>query len=711
MARAKEKNEADNRRVAVYVRKSKVTESGKSIEIQKEKCVALARARFDVAEADIIIYEDEGKSGFYADRPQYKKMLHDIESNRIKAVVCYKIDRISRRTIDLLNLVQQMDQKGIAFVSVSDNDIDTSTRTGKIMISLLAAIAEFERDIIAERITDNMYELAKEGRWLGGKCPLGYYSKKEKLTIHGKKTTVNHLEPIEEEQKAVRRLFELFFQTSSYSGVASALNSEGHRTKNNKEFTLLAVKNILQNPVYAIADEDTRSYFQSFDVPIWAEETDFDGVRGIMAYNKTEQIKEMDKDSRALDPKYVQKSSRRDIKDWVIAVGKHQGLISGADWIRVQATMSEISHKSARPKEVSKALLSGLVRCVDCGSRMFVRAESGRYNPDGTPRFRYVCDVKYRKKGGCENSPNVKGYELDNFVIQQICNMSIGESEFYSELLNTRSTLLLKSQEAEKELHALRKRLAGIEEDIQNQIANLRTAPEPIKPAIYADIESLGKEQEEKQRRINAIQEEMQSQDSQIADMEKAKQTILDFPRLIELVDYESKLQLLRRIVECVIVKDDKVHIFLKGTDSDHFFMRVRERGDVCHKEQNSIFNTSGSISREPSTLFIIEGGGSLNQANRANRDQIILILDVGGISLDDMSHQSQIVFNQLMPSLQVSRANGLQALPLLLRGKRMGKGATGNGMQSEVEQMTQSESNQQQIHSNHLKASILPVG
>jgi len=622
MARTKVKPETDNRKIAVYTRKSKVTESGKSIEIQREKCISLAQAQYDVSADEILIYEDEGKSGFYADRPGFRKMLGDIEQNKIKAVICYKIDRISRRTIDLLNLVQQMDQKGIAFISVSDHDLDTSTRTGKIMISLLAAIAEFERDIIAERITDNMYELAKEGRWLGGECPIGYYSKKERLTANGKKTTVNHLEPIEEEQRVVKRLFDLFLQTASFTGTATTLNKEKFRTKKGKDFTLIAVKNILQNPVYAIADQDTQSYFKSFDVPIWADDKDFDGVRGIMAYNKTEQIKEIDQDSRALDPKYVQKTTRRDITDWVIAVGKHKGIISGASWIRVQDIMSEISYnQSARPKESSKSLLSGLVRCADCGSRMFVRAESGRANPDGTLRFRYVCDVKYRKKGDCQNSPNVKGFELDNFVIEQICSMSTGENAFYSELMNTKNILMIKSRETEKELNALRKRLSRIETDIQSQISNLRTAPDGVKQAIYADIEELNKEQEEKKSRIDAIYADLQTQDSQIAGIEKARQTITDFPRLIKLVDYEGKLQLLRRILECVIVKDAKVHIFLKGTDSDSFFGRTHERSDLCHIEQNSIFNTSASISRKAGALFIVKGGGGFDEANGSNGD------------------------------------------------------------------------------------------
>lgn len=459
MARVRKKNSnVDNRQVAIYVRKSKITETGKSIEIQKEKCIALASVKYDVSEKDVLIYEDEGKSGFYADRPKYKKMLKDIEDNKIRAVVCYKIDRISRRTIDLLNLVQQMEQKGIDFISVSDRELDTSTRTGKIMLTMLSAIAEFERDIIAERITDNMYELAKEGRWLGGRCPIGYYSQKEKLTINGKKTSINHLEPVEEEQRIVRRIFELFLRNGSITGTATAVNEEGFRTVENKEFTNQAIKNILQNPVYAIADDDMRSYFATFDVPIWAEEHDFDGVHGIMSYNKTEQIKEMDDESRTLDPIYIQRTLRRDIKEWIVSVGKHKGLFTGADWIKVQTILTDISiESSARPKEKTRALLSGLVRCVDCGNKMYVKSETGRYNPDGTLRFRYVCDMKINKKTDCATSPNLKGYNLDNFVIEQICKLSGGKHELYEEFLNSKNTLLLKIKDSDKELNDLRK--------------------------------------------------------------------------------------------------------------------------------------------------------------------------------------------------------------------------------------------------------------
>ncbi|MCL2169011.1 MAG: hypothetical protein FWB74_03180 [Defluviitaleaceae bacterium] len=207
---------------------------------------------------------------------------------------------------------------------------------------------------------------------------------------------------------------------------------------------------------------------------------------------------------------------------------------------------------------------------------MFVRAESGRYNPDGSLRFRYVCDKKYRKKGGCEGSPNVKGWELDNFVVEQICAMNMGDNAFFDELLSTKDTLLSKSKETEKEQYALRKQISQLDADMQSQISNLRTAPEGVKRAIYADIEAMNEERNTKQVRLDEIQGYSENHDNQMTDIEKAKQTILDFPRLVELVGYEGKLQLLRRILEGVVVKDEKAHIFLKG----------------CHVEINTIFYT-----------------------------------------------------------------------------------------------------------------------
>jgi len=163
-------------------------------------------------------------------------MINAINHNKIKAVICYKVDRISRRTLDLFSLIQQMEDKKVAFISVEDREMDTSSPTGKFMVHMLSIIAEFERDIIAERITDNLYELAKEGRWLGGITPLGYASKKEKILFNGRKTSKNHLEPVLAEQELVKKVFRYFLECNKFGTTATMLNNDGEKTRNNLKF-------------------------------------------------------------------------------------------------------------------------------------------------------------------------------------------------------------------------------------------------------------------------------------------------------------------------------------------------------------------------------------------------------------------------------------------------------------------------------------------
>ena len=98
--------ENDDRRVVIYARKSKITHKGDSIANQEEYCKEYAKLHLNLPEDyEYEVYEDEGKSGFYADRPDFQRMIHDVERRKIKAIVCYKLDRISRKMSDLTNMI------------------------------------------------------------------------------------------------------------------------------------------------------------------------------------------------------------------------------------------------------------------------------------------------------------------------------------------------------------------------------------------------------------------------------------------------------------------------------------------------------------------------------------------------------------------------------------------------------------------------------
>lgn len=612
MVTIKKNEPKDNRKIAIYARKSKITETGKSIDNQISKCKSYADLKFDAHDDDIIVYKDEGLSGFYSDRPQYMQMLQDIKDNKIKAVICYKFDRISRRTLDLLNLVEQLKQKKIAFVSCTD-EVDTSSKTGKIIMSLLASIAEFERDIIAERISDNMYELAKEGRWLGGTTPTGFISKKEYIIIGGKKTSENHLEPVPDEQAIVKDMFLRFLEVRSVQHIVDWANQKKITTKNGKEHTRISIKNILMNPVYAAADKDTYAYFSAFEVPIYAEKKDFDGCHGLMIYNKTEQVKEIKDDSTTIHPSYVQKVERRNIEDWIISVGKHQGIISGTEWILTQTILQENKDKYVRPNEKTQSLLSGLIACPYCGKNLFTHRETGRFT-NGKPRFLYKCQTKRKDNNDC-SCKDVKGNSIDQFVLDTICSMSGPDNEYYNKLLENSSLHKSKIVDLESRIKSLEKQIDKCGSEIGSQTKSLREASEITKKYILEDIEKLAKNMEQYESEKKELLSEKNEHKEDIDILKKARELIFSFPTLVENLSYTEKSELIRKIVEKIFVVpnadgDDEVHIFIKGTPEEEyqdFFQMVPERSDLCVTGKNSIFYAPGSIGSKTRPFIHVE--------------------------------------------------------------------------------------------------------
>lgn len=589
----------DERKIAVYARKSKLTETGKSIDNQIAKCKAYAFLKFDSTDDDIIIYHDDGKSGFYADRPAYLQMLKDIEKGKIKAVICYKFDRISRRTIDLLNLVERLKAKKIAFVSCSD-DIDTSSKTGKILMSMLAAIAEFERDIIAERISDNLYELAKEGRWLGGTTPTGFYSKKEVITLHGRKSTVNHLEIIPEELITVKKIFDVFLEKRSIQNVVRYTRQNNILTKTGKKHTRVSIKNILANPVYAIADEDIYNYYTGNNIKLYAEKEDFNGINGLMVYNKTEQLKELKDDSYALNPKYVHKRTMKKCEEWVISVGKHKGIIQGRDWIMVQEILTENKSSYSRPNTKTESLLSGLIACPVCGKNLYTHKESNRFEENGEPRFLYKCSSRKEESAACTYKP-IRGNLLDKFILDTLCKIGNTNSDEYYKALEDeikRSSFDVLKEETEN----LKTSIKRLKTDIEAQTQNLRFATDTTRGFILSDIEKMSQELKTAENQLKVLEENKSSSITTIDGLNKARELINSFESLINVMTYEEKLELVRLIIAKVYVvnKDyitdtdgnpvanDEVHIFLKGSPDEDYTKFFKKNNPIKQNIENA---------------------------------------------------------------------------------------------------------------------------
>ena len=118
------------------------------------------------------VIEDAGVSGKSLQRPGFARMVGILDAGEAQAVIAYKLDRISRKTIDLLTILEGWDKRGIAFHCIQDR-IDTTTAAGKFLLTILSAMAQMERDLISERTTDALSYKKKNGEWLGN-IPFGY---------------------------------------------------------------------------------------------------------------------------------------------------------------------------------------------------------------------------------------------------------------------------------------------------------------------------------------------------------------------------------------------------------------------------------------------------------------------------------------------------------------------------------------------------------
>ena len=256
----------------IYSRKSKFTGKGESIENQIELCRQYIAMHFgeDAAE-NVLVYEDEGFSGGNLERPQFKKMMKDSQKIAFAAIVVYRLDRISRNIGDFAKLIEDLGDRHIDFISIREQ-FDTSSPMGRAMMYIASVFSQLERETIAERIRDNMYELSKTGRWLGGTTPTGYASESlSSVTVDGKVKKACKLKPIPEEIQLVKTIFEVFMETGSLNKTDQYLWEHRCVTKRGKQFTRFAIRGILTNPVYMIADETAYQYLKENNVDLFAE--------------------------------------------------------------------------------------------------------------------------------------------------------------------------------------------------------------------------------------------------------------------------------------------------------------------------------------------------------------------------------------------------------------------------------------------------------
>ncbi|MGO8753168.1 MAG: recombinase family protein [Thermoguttaceae bacterium] len=209
-------------RCAVYTRKS--TDEGldsdfNSLDAQREAGEAYVASQRN--EGWLLLpdrYDDGGFSGGSLERPALQRLLKDIEAGRIDCVVVYKVDRLSRSLLDFSRLVEILDRHKVSFVSVTQH-FNTTDSMGRLTLNILLSFAQFEREIITERVRDKIAAAKKRGKHCGGLPPLGYDLVDGKLVVNP------------QEAKLVRYIFNGFVKVGSTTLMVSDLNCQGYTTK------------------------------------------------------------------------------------------------------------------------------------------------------------------------------------------------------------------------------------------------------------------------------------------------------------------------------------------------------------------------------------------------------------------------------------------------------------------------------------------------
>ena len=536
--------------IAIYSRKSKFTGKGESIGNQVELCREYIRTHFgDEAAEKAVVFEDEGFSGGNVNRPAFKKMMAQIERGEFKALVVYRLDRVSRNVSDFSSLIEDLNRRDIVFVSIREQ-FDTATPMGRAMMYIASVFAQLERETIAERIRDNMHELAKTGRWLGGNTPTGYCSESVKsVTVDGKTKKACKLKLIPEEADTVKLIFDLFIKTGSLTLTESELIQRRIMTKNGNHFTRFSIKSILQNPVYMIADEEAYEFFKLKDADLFSGEEDFDGVHGILAYNRTDQEK-----GKATVYNLV--------SDWIVSVGKHQGIIPGKIWVGVQDNLERNKSKSFRRSRRNEALLTGLLFC-SCTNRMYPKL-SKRKTADGEIIYTYVCKMKELSKKDLCNKRNANGNILDLAVIEKIKQLGSEKSDFLGRLEKSK---IFYSDNPEKKLNVMKKEKADLEKKVSSLVDTLAELDDnSSKKSIVTRINEMNTEID----KISQGIDEMISLTSEHAfsdtEFDVLRKMLSVFKNTIDDMSYEQKRAAIQSIVRRVIWDGENAHVILFGS-------------------------------------------------------------------------------------------------------------------------------------------------
>lgn len=470
----------------IYTRVSTAVQvDGYSLDAQRERLVKYANGN-DMAVVGE--YSDEGKSGKNVDgRPEFRRMIYDIENGKDKVnfVLVYKLSRFGRNAADVLYYLQRMQDYDVNLICVEDS-IDSSKDSGKLMISILSAVSEIERENILVQTMEGRRQKAREGKWNGGFAPYGYSLEDGKLVI------------AEDEAEIIRIIFDKYIHTTmGINKIADYLNMQGYKKKirqNNtlENFSSTFVKGVIDNPVYS----------------------------GKLAYGRRGNVKVEGERNKY----HIVKKD-----DYIVVDGIHEPIVSEEDWQMAHQKRLKNGGRQIKTHSLDhEHILSGIVKCPVCGAGMYgnvnrKKKDNGAYYKD---YFYYACKHRrfidgkkcwYRRQWG-EDIIDAAVAELITKLVQNekfadAIKDRIADSIDTEALENEQKGLLKEQRKKESAVDRLGDEIDALDpydklynkkyDDKQNRLSRL-----------YDDIANIEEEIEAARTRIESIEQQKISGES-----------------------------------------------------------------------------------------------------------------------------------------------------------------------------------------------------
>ena len=500
------------KKVAIYARVSTEEQalSGYSIEAQ----LNTLRNYCNLYNKEVVAeYVDRGISGkSITGRAELQKMMTEVKARKFDEVLVWKISRLSRKTIDLLKIVEEMNKSNVVFKSFSEN-FETETPMGRFALQMMGAVGELERNTIIDNVKLGMAQRSREGHWNGGIC-LGYESEPIIGTRKGGKDTT--LKIVENEAITVRKIFSMYASGKGLRAIANQINREGYLTKRGNTFSTASITEIISNPLYV----------------------------GKIRFNRYEN--------------WSEKRRKGKSENVILVDGNHEPIIEKDLWERVQLIKATRAEKPMKNFE-GHYVLTGLIKCPACGATM-VGTRTTNTLKDGTKKvLRYYSCGAARTKGTSVCGFNsIRADFAENEVVAKI-----------QELVNhpkVLKNLIDKVNEERKELKTpYEEELEEIERTLDDALKNKKKylnlyEKEMIDHSIFSErISELSDKIEKLYIRKQEIERSLETYCSSELDFEYVREVIKNISNMLDIMEKAEKKTFYHMIISKILVKDKKI--------------------------------------------------------------------------------------------------------------------------------------------------------